>query len=140
MSDDFRRPIGMDRQLDVAEALFHVGHLPSGTDLEGSGSPSSVPRACSARPSPGATSGSTPELVHGVTLRHPGLALVLLKVGYFAGWESRRVHVWEKLIGRAVNYESTGRSPNKDTIIYIYIFQMPPMASIVPSLIVRPSR
>jgi hypothetical protein len=35
MSDDFRRPVGMDRQLDVAEALFHVGDRPSGTDLKG---------------------------------------------------------------------------------------------------------
>jgi hypothetical protein len=35
MSDDFRRPVGMDRQLDVAEALFHVGDRPSGTDPEG---------------------------------------------------------------------------------------------------------
>ena len=35
MSDDFRRPVGMDRQLDVAEALFHVGNRPAGTDLDG---------------------------------------------------------------------------------------------------------
>ncbi len=35
MSDDFRRPAGMDRQLDVAEVLFHVGDRPSGADLEG---------------------------------------------------------------------------------------------------------
>ena len=35
MSDDFRRPIGMDRQLDVAEALFNVGDRPSGLDTEG---------------------------------------------------------------------------------------------------------
>lgn len=35
MSDDFRRPAGMDRQLDVAETLFQVGGRPSGTDPEG---------------------------------------------------------------------------------------------------------
>ena len=35
MADDFHRPAGMDRQLDVAEALFRVGDRPSGTDLEG---------------------------------------------------------------------------------------------------------
>lgn len=35
MSNDFRRPVGMDRQLDVAEALFHVGDRPSGIDLDG---------------------------------------------------------------------------------------------------------
>ncbi len=35
MSDDFRRPAGMDHQLDVAESLFHVGNRPEGTDLEG---------------------------------------------------------------------------------------------------------
>lgn len=32
MSEDFRRPTGMDRQLDVAEELFRVGDRPSGLD------------------------------------------------------------------------------------------------------------
>lgn len=35
MSEDFRRPVGMDRQLDVAETLFHVGERPSGLDTAG---------------------------------------------------------------------------------------------------------
>jgi hypothetical protein len=35
MAEDFRRPVGMDRQLDVAEALFRVGDRPRGTDPEG---------------------------------------------------------------------------------------------------------
>lgn len=35
MSDDFRRPVGMDRQLSVAEDLFRVGQRPSGLDLGG---------------------------------------------------------------------------------------------------------
>ena len=35
MSEDFRRPVGMERQLDVAEALFQVGDRPEGTNLEG---------------------------------------------------------------------------------------------------------
>lgn len=30
MTEDFRRPVGMDRQLDVAELLFHVGEPPLG--------------------------------------------------------------------------------------------------------------
>ncbi|GAC1448068.1 MAG: hypothetical protein NVSMB9_30880 [Isosphaeraceae bacterium] len=37
MADDFRRPVGMDRQLDVAETLFQVGDRPSGTDIAGVG-------------------------------------------------------------------------------------------------------
>lgn len=35
MSNDFRRPVGMDRQLDVAESLFHVGDRPMGLDPVG---------------------------------------------------------------------------------------------------------
>lgn len=35
MSDDFRRPVGLDRQLDVAEVLFHVGDRPAGDDPAG---------------------------------------------------------------------------------------------------------
>jgi len=35
MTEDFRRPVGMDRQLDVAESLFHVGERPSGLDPNG---------------------------------------------------------------------------------------------------------
>ena len=37
MSDDFRRPVGMDHQLDVAETLFQVGDRPSGLDIAGLG-------------------------------------------------------------------------------------------------------
>lgn len=37
MAEDFRRPVGMDRQLDVAEALFQVGGRPSGMDIAGVG-------------------------------------------------------------------------------------------------------
>lgn len=35
MSDDFRRPVGMDGQIEVAESLFRIGDPPSGSDLEG---------------------------------------------------------------------------------------------------------
>jgi hypothetical protein len=35
MAEDFRRPVGMDRQLVVAETLFHAGDVPSDLDTEG---------------------------------------------------------------------------------------------------------